>query len=73
MKKLLLTIALAVTGSGGLISSAEAHPGGNHCGGYHCGEHYCGGYSGYCGDYDDYDGCNWYFYHHKEHRFGYRR
>ena len=74
MKKLLLTIALAASGTGGLISSAQAHPGGNHCGGSYCGEHYCGphyceGYYGYCGDYDDYNGCSWHFYRHNGHRF----
>jgi hypothetical protein len=73
MKKLLLTIALALTGSGGLISSAQAHPGENHCGGYHCGQRYCGDYYGYCGDYDDNDGCGYHFYWHNEHRSGHRR
>ena len=68
MKKLLLTIAMAVAGSSGLITSAQAH---GHCGG--CG--YYGGcyYSGpsYCGSYYDgcYDGCYdqgsyWYYRHH---------
>ena len=70
MKKLLLTIAMAVAGSSGLITSAQAH---GHCGGGGCG--YYGGcyYSGpsYCGSYYDgcYDGCYdqgsyWYYRHH---------
>jgi len=48
---------MAVTGLGGLASSAQAwcHP--YHCGGYHCGYHYCGGYHYYgCG------GGYWYYH-----------
>ena len=47
MKKLLLTLTMAVGGLGSLATSAQAHPG-SHCG-YHggCGHHY--GYN--CGHY----------------------
>lgn len=47
MKKLLLTITMAVGGLGSLATSAQAHPG-YHCG-YHygCGFHYGCGYN-YC-------------------------
>ena len=49
MKKLLLTITMAVGGLGSLAPSAQAHPfyhGGFH---YGCGYHYCyhGGHYGY--------------------------
>lgn len=63
MKRLILTIAIAVSGLGGLVSSAQAHDGGR-CGGNHCGGYYFGGcynegplYG--CGDYD---GCDYYWY-----------
>jgi hypothetical protein len=60
MKRLFLTIALAVGGLGSLASSAQAHPY-NHCG-YHCGYH--GGYNcGYHGGYNcGYNGY-WYWNH----------
>ncbi|MBV8215471.1 MAG: hypothetical protein JOZ08_19845 [Verrucomicrobia bacterium] len=66
MKKLLLTIALAVAGSGGLITSAQAHD--HHCGGCYWGGcyyngPYCGGY--YDGCYD-HDGSCWYYYRHND-------
>ena len=66
MKKLLLTIALAAAGLGGLVSSAQAHD--HHCGGWNwggCGYDgpYCGGYWDGCGHYDG-DG---YYYRHNDH------
>jgi hypothetical protein len=73
MKKLILTIALAVAGLGGVVSSAQAHEHENHCGGFYWGGSYCGpSYGGCHDDYDDYDGCNWYFCRRHDHRFEHR-
>jgi hypothetical protein len=62
MRKFIFTIALAATGLGGLVSSAQAHDGGrcggNHCGGYYDRGCYDGGFYFGCGDYD---GCNYYW------------
>jgi hypothetical protein len=74
MKKLLLTIALAAAGLGGLITSAQAHD--HHCGGWYGGCYYggpyCGGYYDNCWDND---GSCWYFYRHndRDHDHGHRR
>ncbi len=62
MKKFILTVALAASGLGGLVSSAQAHPGGN-CGGNHCGGYYDGGCNN-GGSYfgcPEYDGCEYYW------------
>jgi hypothetical protein len=70
MKKLILTIALAVAGLGGVVSSAQAHGHEGHCGGFYWGGYCERPYYGGCyNDCDDNDGCNWYFYRRHERHF----
>jgi hypothetical protein len=64
MKKLILTVALAASGLGGLVSSAQAHDG------ERCGRDYCGGYSergcyndGFYFGCPENNGCEYYWEH----------
>jgi hypothetical protein len=73
INKLLLTIALAVAGSGGLITSAQAqdhHHGAWYWGGCYYNGPYCGGYYDDCWDHD---GSCWYHYRHNDRDHDYRR
>jgi hypothetical protein len=58
MKKLILTIALATSGLGGLATSAQAH---EFCREHECHEHeYC--YHPYCYRTYDYDDCGYWYW-----------
>jgi hypothetical protein len=64
MKKFILTIALATSGLGGLVTSAQAH---GFCREHECREHECHEYE-YCRPYfygcHDNDDCGYWYWQH---------